>query len=209
MNNLGMSQRIQLLKLLRALKTVSVESLPDLVQMVPIYGPILSKALSVVISTSTACQEETEKTDIQAQIDQLRQLMEERKITDDTIRSMIQKEVMQELEKNEKRSRVYAFGLVLYPIQNISKQNEEDISEILNYEAVWEDEQVQAYADDVEEFMGKYAPDRRFSICPECLSIDFFTEYEPVIIRHEEVLVFIEQLNALLEQPFFVEYTIV
>lgn len=57
--------------LFNTLRTVTIESLPEIVELTPVYGPLLSKALEKILEINGIYIEEKEKMQIQEQVNAL------------------------------------------------------------------------------------------------------------------------------------------
>ena len=207
----------QLPILLKALGKVTVETLPEIIELVPGYGPLFSKILSKTLGLVGGYEDERSESDFDEQINLLKKSIQENKITDNDFRIIVQKEMMDYLKKNEQRMSVYMFGIALFPF-SFESINEDDISAIDDVLTIddlrYESEKIQEYVEKIQGFCFEYNgdgplyKDDDYYVTSDSLTINFYTEYEHFKRSDSEILDFIDNLNSFLERPLFGEYII-
>lgn len=205
----------QLSYLLKSLGKITVKALPDIVQMVPMYGPILSKALEKVLDLAGDYEDSKTNGDIQEQIILLKNAINGNKITEEKINSIIKKEIVDYIKVNEQRTPVYMFGVIIYPNEDcsIEQENMEEIDNVLSQEWVYDNIERQEYLEKIKEFCMYYNADDWFRkddnyyLSSEYLIINFFDMFK-YRRDDEEIINFILNMNDLLGQELFWEYTI-
>lgn len=210
------NQMKQLAYLLKAIGTVTVESLPELVELVPVYGPLLSKILEKVLAATGEYTDEKAGADIQEQINLLNEAIQQNTITETTVREEMQREIEKYLKDTQQRLPAYMFGIVLYPFlgYRIDKKNIKAIDGLLSQKFQYNSKEQQEYADDIHKFCYDYnggtlfRRDDDYYISSEALTINFCTEVGLYRRDDEKIIDFIENLNGFLDEDVFMEYIV-
>lgn len=202
-------QQQQLNYLLKSVGKISLNSLTNIIGMVPIYGSMFSTILDNVLNLAGEYQTQKENADIQEQIEMVKKVVNENKITEDEVSTIIKKEILDFMKKNEKHSPVYMYGVILYPFEaygTLDQDVQDEIDIILSEEEDSKDPNIQ-------EFLDTYnggdllIKDNDYFLSSECLVINF---YEGFKYKREDskIIDFIYNLNELIGCKVWEEYTI-
>ncbi|MGN0594745.1 MAG: hypothetical protein ACI4I6_06265 [Hominimerdicola sp.] len=198
-----MGQKNELSYLLKSIKKVTIESLPNIIEMVPGYGSLMSKILSKILSVKGGYDDKKSEDNIQEQLNLLNEAIQNRIITEEYLSNEIQKEITNYLKATEKRLPVYMSGIIIYAYDDYNI-DEEEIKDIFLYEYDSDDEKYQNSIDTIHNF---YDYMDTFYTNSNCLIMNFMDSYTH-IRNDDEILDFIEALNYVLQDTFFVEYTV-
>lgn len=204
----------QLSYLMKAMGTATVESLPELVALVPSCGPLLSMILSKFLSVTTEYGEEKKYADIQEQIETIAQLIKDKEITPEYFREAIQKEIKDNLKKSSPRLSAYMSGIILYPYQEDAFKPEDKalLDEVFSNNSTYDDYDMDC-VEHIHNFCLNYnagimMKGEDYHIDKDCLIVVFSTDLESPIRDDMEVLFFIQSINQLLGKKLFIEYSI-
>ncbi len=200
--------------LFNTLRTVTIESLPEIVELTPVYGPLLSKALEKILEINGIYIEEKEKMQIQEQVNALQLGLEQEKITNDEFRSEFKKEIQKEignyLKEEEYCIPAYMSGIVVYVNDGcfLDEGEIDDLKNAFSGEIEGCEEDVEAHAKSLRDFLIEYLGDDDYYITQDCIIINFFTDFGKPVRNDKRICEFIYNLNAVLHNEMFASYTI-
>lgn len=206
--------------LLKVLGTVTIESLPEIVELTPVYGPLLSKALEKILEINGIYVEQKEGIQIQEQIKALKEGLKQEKITNDEFRNEFKNEIRKEignyLKKEEYCIPAYMSGIVVYVDEAyyLDEVEIDDLQKTFSGEVEWEDEEIENHAESIREFLveylgnGDYNKDDDYYIIQDCVIVNFFTDWGKPERNDQIICQFIYDLNAVMQSEAFVSYTV-
>lgn len=162
--------------LFNTLRTVTIESLPEIVELTPVYGPLLSKALEKILEINGIYIEEKEKMQIQEQVNALQLGLEQEKITNDEFRSEFKKEIQKEignyLKEEEYCIPAYMSGIVVYVNDGcfLDEGEIDDLKNAFSGEIEGCEEDVEAHAKSLRDFLIEYLGDDDYYITQDCIN---------------------------------------
>lgn len=212
----------KLAPILKKIAAVTIETLPSLVELVPIYGMPLSKILSQILK-SYAEYDEKNKATVTDKIGLLKEAIEQNKITVEQVKEDVRKTIFKELQEKSPRMSAYMFGIILYPLQDneIDYDDMENIEYFLSEIGESDDEGDMYGVKETDEYekirdflsycygMGtSLEKGRDYYIYPEYLLFNFQADGSQSLERDENAIrEFVWSLNSLLGLRF-VEYSV-
>lgn len=212
----------KLTPILKRVAAVTIETMPSLLELVPVYGTSLSKILSQILKSS-AEYDEKNKANTMDEIDSLKEAIEQNKITLEQVKEDVRKTIFKELQEQSSRMSAYMFGIILYPPQynEMDYDDMENIEYFLSGIGESDDEGDMYGGEETDKYekicnflsycygMGtSLEKDRDYYIYPEYLLFNFQVDSSQSLERDENAIrEFVWSLNSLLGLRF-VEYSV-
>lgn len=205
--------------LFKVIGKVTIESLPELVELTPVYGPLLSKVLEKVLAINGVYLENKNEIQIQEQINALKQIAMQEKLSNEEFKKEFENEIQKELgnylKKEELCIPAYMCGIIVYVYEDYSLIDEEQETLEYIFDSSNEDiceEDFETY-ERIRNFMREYCTeyyqkDIDYYITKNCIIINFFTDWGKPKKNDEDICQFIYDLNSLMEGKPFTSYMI-
>lgn len=199
------------LALIKNIGDVSLDALPEILMIVPIYGPILSKVLEKVLKMYG----EKKEANIQKEMDSLNNRIKEETIKEEEVNDLVIKIAEDYIKENTQHTSIYMFGIMIYTLDD-SRMDEEDaenIDYLFSEKGTIEETDDEENVIEIKSFLYEYTKREYLSknddyyLTPKSLIINFddTIKYRR---NEQEIINFIANLNDLLNGEVFWEYTI-
>lgn len=201
-------------KAMKLIGKVTVDTLPDILSLIPVVGIPIGTGAKILIGGVNENQDINENVEINNQIEELRNAINQKKISEKDIIESIQSQIMNQVNQEDEKKTVYMFGIILHTFNGevIVNDIKEQLRELFSKEYVYKDKYKQL-SEDIWEFVSEYFAEPiyegdDFYFLEDKMVMNFFTDYDNYIRNEQEVVAFIVNLNEFLNQKLFFEYSI-
>ena len=210
------NQNEQIRKAMKLIGKVTLDTLPDILNLIPVVGIPMGAGAKILIGGVGENQEINEANRIDQQINELKDAIDKKLISENQIVTSIQTQVMNLFRDENEKRQAYMFGVSLYSLNNedISEEIKKELRDVFSGEFEYENK-YKDLAESISEFIGEYcggsgsiSEGEEYYFLDDALVINFWTDYENYIRNDQDILEFISSLNEFVNDVVFFDYAI-
>jgi len=210
------NQNEQIRKAMKVIGKVTLDTLPDILNLIPVIGIPLGTGAKILIGGVGENQEINQVNRIDQQIRELYEAINKNLISENQIITTIKSQVLNLIRDENEKKQVYMFGISLYSFNNeeISEGIKVELREVFSGEYEYKGK-YKDLAERISDFISAYLVGNgsmnegdEYYFLDDALIINFWTDYDYYIRNDQDILDFIYALNEIISEVTFFEYVV-